>query len=82
MDEPRSGVRSLAVGEEMKDWGWRLRAARAARGLTEDALAGEMRRWAELLGTPRPEITGNAIVGMAYAGSRSILISSYFASVR
>jgi hypothetical protein len=61
MDEPRSGVRSLAVVEEMKDWGWRLRAARAERGLTEDALAGEMRRWAELLGTPRPEITGNAI---------------------
>jgi transcriptional regulator with XRE-family HTH domain len=45
----------------MKDRGWRLRAARAERGLTEDALAREMRRWAELHGAPRPEITANTV---------------------
>jgi len=45
----------------MKDRGWRLRAERAERGLTEDALAREMRRWAELHGAPRPDITANAV---------------------
>lgn len=45
----------------MKDRGWRLRAARAERGLTEDALAAEMRRWAELHGAARPEISANTI---------------------
>jgi transcriptional regulator with XRE-family HTH domain len=45
----------------MKERGWRLRAARAERGLTEDALAAEMRHWAELHGAARPEITANTI---------------------
>jgi hypothetical protein len=45
----------------MEDQGWRLRAARAERGLTEDALAHEMRHWAELHGAPRPEISANTI---------------------
>lgn len=45
----------------MKDRGWRLRAARAERGLTEDALALEMRRWAELHHAPRPEINAGTI---------------------
>jgi hypothetical protein len=53
----------------MDDQGWRLRAARAERGLTEDALAREMRHWAELHGTPRPEISANTIAEWE-AGSR------------
>lgn len=47
--------------ERLDDRGWRLRAARAERGLTEDALAREMRCWAERHGTPRPGITANTI---------------------
>jgi tetratricopeptide (TPR) repeat protein len=46
------------------DWqgaGWRLRAARAELGLTEDALAGAMRRWAEVGSEPRPDITAEAV---------------------
>jgi hypothetical protein len=53
----------------MGDQGWRLRAARAERGLTEDALAREMRHWAELHGAPRPEISANTIAEWE-AGSR------------
>jgi transcriptional regulator with XRE-family HTH domain len=45
----------------MDDQGWRLRAARAERGLTEDALAREIRHWAELHGAPRPEISANTV---------------------
>jgi tetratricopeptide (TPR) repeat protein len=41
--------------------GWTLRAARAELGLTEDGLAREMRRWAELRGEPRPDITADAV---------------------
>ena len=41
--------------------GWKLRLARAELGLTEEALAGEMRRWAELRGEPRPDITADAV---------------------
>jgi tetratricopeptide (TPR) repeat protein/transcriptional regulator with XRE-family HTH domain len=41
--------------------GWRLRAARAELGLTEDALAGAMRRWAEVRNEPRPDITPEAV---------------------
>jgi hypothetical protein len=41
--------------------GWRLRAARAELGLTEDMLAAEMRRWAEFFGEPRPEITPDTV---------------------
>jgi len=54
-----AGSEPMIVEEEGS--GWRLRAARAERGLTEEALAGEMRRWAELLGTPRTEITAGVI---------------------
>jgi transcriptional regulator with XRE-family HTH domain len=53
----------------MDDQGWRLRAARAERGLTEDALAREMRQWADLHGAPRPEISANTIAEWE-AGSR------------
>ncbi len=42
--------------------GWRLRAARAELGLTEDDLAHQMRRWAELHSEPRPDITADTIV--------------------
>jgi hypothetical protein len=45
----------------MRDRGWRLRAARAERGLTEEALAVEIRHWADLHGTPRPEISAGTI---------------------
>src|SRR5215831_11954829 len=55
----------------MDDQGWRLRAARAERGLTEDALARGMRYWAELHGAPRPEISANAIAEWE-AGSRAM----------
>ena len=46
------------------DWhgaGWKLRAARAELGMTEDALAAAMRRWAELQRWPRPDITAEAV---------------------
>jgi transcriptional regulator with XRE-family HTH domain len=46
------------------DWqgaGWRLRAARAELGLTEDALAHAMRRWAEIRNEARPDITAEAV---------------------
>ncbi|TMC02460.1 MAG: hypothetical protein E6J41_30060 [Chloroflexi bacterium] len=55
----------------MSDRGWRLRAARAERGLTEDALAMEVRRWADLHGTSRPEITA-ATIAEWEAGGRPI----------
>ena len=55
----------------MRDGGWKLRAARAERGLTEDALAMEVRRWADLHGTSRPEITA-ATIAEWEAGSRPI----------
>src|SRR5262252_251571 len=50
---------------------WRLRAARAGLGLTEDALAGAMRRWAALRGEPRPDIEAEAIADWE-AGIRPI----------
>ena len=56
---PGPGERNLLVDE--KGAGWRLRAARAELGLTEEALAREMRRWAELHGVPRPDITAEAV---------------------
>ena len=40
---------------------WRLRAARAELGLTEDMLAAEMRRWADVWGEPRPDITADMV---------------------
>ena len=48
-----------AMDEQGK--GWRLRAARAELGLSEEALANELRRWAELRGEPRPDITADTI---------------------
>jgi len=56
------------------DWhgaGWRLRAARAELGLTEDALAGAMRRWAALRNEPRPDVTAEAVADWE-AGVRRI----------
>jgi hypothetical protein len=56
------------------DWhgaGWRLRAARAELGLTEDALADAMRRWAAVRNEPRPDITAEAVADWE-AGVRPI----------
>lgn len=56
------------------DWhgaGWRLRAARAGLGLTEDALAGAMRRWAAVRNEPRPDITAESVADWE-AGVRRI----------
>jgi hypothetical protein len=50
---------------------WRLRAARAELGLTEDALAGAMRRWAAIRNEPRPDITAEAVADWE-AGVRPI----------
>lgn len=41
--------------------GWRLRSARARLGLTEEAFAAEMRRWADLHDEPRPDITAETV---------------------
>lgn len=41
--------------------GWRLRAARAELGLTEDAFAREMRRWAGIRGERRADLTGDTV---------------------
>jgi hypothetical protein len=48
-----------------------LRAARAELGLTEDALAGAMRRWAAVRNEPRPDITADAVADWE-AGVRRI----------
>jgi transcriptional regulator with XRE-family HTH domain len=56
---PTGGELNLLVDEEGA--GWRLRAVRAELGLTEEALAGEMRRWADLHGAPRPDITAETV---------------------
>src|SRR5262249_11024009 len=41
--------------------GWRLRAARAQLGLTEEGLARELRRWAEVRREPRPDVTAETV---------------------
>lgn len=54
---------------------WRLRALRAEFGLTEDALAGAMRRWAEIRGEPRPDITADVVADWE-AGVRPVDLST------
>ncbi len=56
---------------EEQGGGWRLRAARAQLGLTEEDLAHQVRRWAELHGDPRPDVTADTVLEWE-GGTRAI----------